>query len=568
MGRRNVGGEGEGVSLCERSASNRPLAGGPDDDFDDRCGPADVAGLFGPAAGTVFAVAAETVTSGPCPVRLERLGRPEVKNVLMSENGVDTANTIVDLRDLCNAEDPFRPGPHYMDAYRSRLNANLAFFDGLDDKLDWPTDPDGTHPLTELLLADFLVVDVAKPYAEDSYCEIERALLAGRSHTTCGGRSPNDDVIDTLYTLIVNASHGPRVGDGVDRATAPASREFPYLAPRPTSTRRRPFPSRRPREPMSGGSVAGRAGDGTRLGLADGPTTTAGVIAMANLDARIEGLAWQAARESLTGDGWGELVELTALRGHVLGRIDEAERAASLADAFIDRMPGDPRSRVARARLAALFHRFPAALVDLDAAAALGLDRRSLDEERAAVHQAVGRYDEALALHRHALSGGHDSRAPGALARCHAERGDAAEAERWFLAARCAYHGVSPFPLALLEFHCGQAWLSTGDPERARPWLESAIRRLPPYAPALARLAGVHAAEGRTSEAVGHLRRLALDSDDPYYAAPLARTLRESREPAEANVSRLDDHSSGSLVVVGDRLPCLGDQFAKPIDNQ
>jgi hypothetical protein len=191
----------------------------------------DVARLFGPAAGTMFAVAAETVTAGPYPVRLERLGRPEVKNILMSENGVDPANKIVDLRDLYNEEDPFRPGPHHMGAYRSRLNANLTFFDGLDGKLDWPANPDGTHPLTDLLLADFLVVDVAKPYAEDSYFEIERALLEGRSHATCGGRSLNDDAIDTLYTLIVNAFHGPRISDGVDRATAPASRQFPYLAP-------------------------------------------------------------------------------------------------------------------------------------------------------------------------------------------------------------------------------------------------------------------------------------------------------------------------------------------------
>ncbi|WP_030410755.1 DUF4331 family protein [Streptomyces sp. NRRL S-1448] len=191
----------------------------------------DVAGLLGSASGTVYAIAAETVTAGPYPIRLERLGRPEVKNVLMSENGVDAANKIVDLRDLYNGEDPFRPGPHYVSAYRSRLNANLAFFDGLDGRLDWTTQPDGTHPLTDLLLADFLVVDVAKPYAEDSYFEIERALLEGRQHTTCGGRSLNDDVIDTLYTLVVNAFHGPRVSDGVDRATTPASREFPYLPP-------------------------------------------------------------------------------------------------------------------------------------------------------------------------------------------------------------------------------------------------------------------------------------------------------------------------------------------------
>ncbi|MFD5754763.1 DUF4331 family protein [Streptomyces sp. NPDC127044] len=190
----------------------------------------DVARVFGAASGSVFAVAAETVTVGPYPVRLERLGRPEVKNILLSDNGVDAANKVVDLRDLYNEEDPFLLGPSYVAAYRSRLNANLVFFDGLDGELDWTTQPDGTHPLTELLLADFLVVDVAKPYAEDSYFEIERALLEGREHATCGGRSLNDDVIDTLYTLIVNAGHGPRGCDGVD-GTVPASREFPYLAP-------------------------------------------------------------------------------------------------------------------------------------------------------------------------------------------------------------------------------------------------------------------------------------------------------------------------------------------------
>jgi hypothetical protein len=191
----------------------------------------DVAMVLGPAPGTLFAVAGEAVTAGPLPMRLERIGRPEVKNVLLSVNGVDTVNREIDLRDLYNQEDPFQLAPDYLGAYRARLNANLPFFDRLDGKLNWPLQPDGTHPLTELLLADFQVVDVAKPYAEDSYLEIEQALLQGRVHTTCGGRSLNDDAIDTLYTLIVNAGQGPRVEDGVAQATVRASRSFPYLAP-------------------------------------------------------------------------------------------------------------------------------------------------------------------------------------------------------------------------------------------------------------------------------------------------------------------------------------------------
>jgi hypothetical protein len=81
------------------------------------------------------------------------------------------------------------------------------------------------------LLADFLVVDAAKPYAEDTYFEIERAALAGRPHQTCGGRSLNDDVMDTIFTLLVNGGNGPRISDGVDRPTLLASRAFPYLVP-------------------------------------------------------------------------------------------------------------------------------------------------------------------------------------------------------------------------------------------------------------------------------------------------------------------------------------------------
>jgi hypothetical protein len=87
------------------------------------------------------------------------------------------------------------------------------------------------------MLADYLVVDVAKPYQEQgSFLEIELATRQGRAHRTCGGRALNDDVMDTIFTLLVNGGNGPAIRDGVDRATKPASRTFPYLAspnPRP-----------------------------------------------------------------------------------------------------------------------------------------------------------------------------------------------------------------------------------------------------------------------------------------------------------------------------------------------
>ena len=169
--------------------------------------------------------------AGKLPIRIERFGRPEIKNVIMSMKEFDQVNRDLEIRDLYNLEDAFHMSKDYRGAYRARLNANLAAIDRLDGKTDWPLGPDGAHPLTELLLDDYLVVDVSKPYAEDSCFEIERAVLQGRPHETCGGRSLNDDMMDTLYTLLINAGNGPRISDGVDRATVPASDVFPYLAP-------------------------------------------------------------------------------------------------------------------------------------------------------------------------------------------------------------------------------------------------------------------------------------------------------------------------------------------------
>ncbi len=95
-----------------------------------------------------------------------------------------------------------------------------------------PSDEDGRHPLTDLVLDDYLVVDVTKPYLErGSFLEIELAARRGEEHKTCGGRTLNDDVMDTIFTQLVNAGHGPTIRDGVDSATQPASGTFPYLAP-------------------------------------------------------------------------------------------------------------------------------------------------------------------------------------------------------------------------------------------------------------------------------------------------------------------------------------------------
>jgi len=181
--------------------------------------------------GPMFAVVCETLTSGKRPIRLERVGRPEIKNITLGAKIFDPVNRDLEIRDLYNNEDAFNLSEHYVGAYRARLNANLAFYDGLDGKTDWPLDEHGNHPLTELLLADYLVVDASKPFCETSYFEIERAMLKERAHITSGGRWLNEDVVDSILTLYVNAGNGPRISDGVDGPIAWSSRVFPYMAP-------------------------------------------------------------------------------------------------------------------------------------------------------------------------------------------------------------------------------------------------------------------------------------------------------------------------------------------------
>jgi hypothetical protein len=176
-------------------------------------------------------VVAETLTRGTFNVRIERVGRPEVKNMMLAMKQFDPVNRDLEIRDLYNMEDAFHLGEAYRGAYRARLNANLAFWDGLDGKTDWFLDLNGEHPLTSLVLADFLVVDLTKPYAEHgSFLEIELSKRRGKAHETCGGRALNDDVMDTIFTQLVNAGNGPIIRDGVDHASRLASHSFPYLA--------------------------------------------------------------------------------------------------------------------------------------------------------------------------------------------------------------------------------------------------------------------------------------------------------------------------------------------------
>jgi hypothetical protein len=181
------------------------------------------------SATLIGAIAETVVTRRGRPIRIERLGRPEIKNLVLQNTGRDPRTKGVELRDLYNLEDAFALLKEYRPLYESRLDANLAFFDGFDGKTAWPLGSDGRHPLRDLLVDDFLILDLAHSFAPGNFLEIERAMLEGRPHQSAGGRWLDDDIVDELLTLFVNGGQGERFGDGVDAPTKPARLTFPYV---------------------------------------------------------------------------------------------------------------------------------------------------------------------------------------------------------------------------------------------------------------------------------------------------------------------------------------------------
>ncbi|MEV6118787.1 hypothetical protein AB0L59_41600 [Streptomyces sp. NPDC052109] len=285
------------------------------------------------------------------------------------------------------------------------------------------------------------------------------------------------------------------------------------------------------------------------------PVTTSGTIAVMNLHAQIDGLAVRLSRTA-TGEAQGvrsavpqgaALIDLLNLRGHLLGRVADYERAAELAERLVHVAPEDGTALLARARSRATLHRFAEAAADLSAAGRSGADATALDAERAVILQALGCHADAMALIRTAAERKSSFTTLGALAVLQADRGEVTEAERLFDEARSHYQGTSPFPLAQLDFRRGVMWHREGDIEAARSCYEAARCRVPRYVPALGHLAELELLSGSAHTAVELLRPLTRSSDDPEYAAHLATALHtvgrvhEAKQWRERAAARYDE---------------------------
>ena len=257
----------------------------------------------------------------------------------------------------------------------------------------------------------------------------------------------------------------------------------------------------------------------------DESPTTDGLIALINLESQIDSQETEARIGVATVESRVALAELITLRGVILGRISDFERAEECAERLMRNEAANASAFCARARTRATFHRFADALADLEAAERLSPNFDGLKSERAAVLQALGHYDEALVIRREAASLRPSFETLAALAGLCAEHGEIETAERLFLESQSRYRGVSPFPLAILNFQCGLMWMNNGQLDSARASFDAAQRRVPAYAPAQGHLAEVEAKLGDLETAIDRLIPLTWSSEDPDYAAQLARIL-------------------------------------------
>src|SRR5258705_1282942 len=262
--------------------------------------------------------------------------------------------------------------------------------------------------------------------------------------------------------------------------------------------------------------------DVTELPLTDG------TIALLNLRAQIDGLEADVRLGHATVESRVGLIDLITLRGLILGHIADYQRADEMAEQLVRDVGTDGTAFVARARTRAVFHRFTDALEDIDRAERLGLVAETTNRDRAAIFQALGRYDEALAIREEAADRRASFENVAGLAGLYSEIGEIDAAERLYAESRRRYRGVSPFPLALLDFQLGLMWMNKGRWDDARTSFDNARRRVPDYAPAQGHLAEVEAELGESESALSLLHSLAVASDDPDYAAQLARILRDA----------------------------------------
>jgi tetratricopeptide (TPR) repeat protein len=264
------------------------------------------------------------------------------------------------------------------------------------------------------------------------------------------------------------------------------------------------------------------------------------------------------------------LSKLLFVRGDLLGRIADHDRAELAATEALGLSPDSASAFYIRARLAERFHRFAEAHALLDQALAAGYPRQKTDIGKAALFQATGKYNEALVLRETPAKDDPGIHTLGALASLLAEMDRWAAAETCYAEALDADKGISPFPCGQLLFEWGLSAMRRGDLNRAEAIFAELDAILPAHVPTRGHRAEVALARGHLDAAVALIIPLIETSDDPEYRAIYAEILaaRGEREAAVSEAERAAaayelllarrpeayaEHAAGFFMGIGNR---------------
>ena len=287
---------------------------------------------------------------------------------------------------------------------------------------------------------------------------------------------------------------------------------------------------------------------------------TSGRIAVANLSASIQSLELRRVKHRTFEDELA-LSKFLFLRGDLLGRIGDHDRAELVAKKSIAFAPDHASTLYIRARLAERFHRFDEASALLDQALAAGHPKDEINVEKAALLQATGRYSEALVLRERLAKDDPGIHTLGALATLLAEMDQWAAAESCYTAAFAADEGTSPIPCGQLLFEWGVSAMRRGGLDRAEEIFLELDAILPQHVPGRGHRAEVALARGQLNFAEALITPLLEISDDPEYRATYAEILA-ARSKAEAAASAAERAATAYELLLTRRPEAYADHAA------
>ncbi len=266
---------------------------------------------------------------------------------------------------------------------------------------------------------------------------------------------------------------------------------------------------------------------------------TPGALALANLDALIEGQREALERRPALGGVRASLVAGLLQRASFSGRVSDLDEAWALANApFVPTEAGvapapGPADLLLRAKVLGALHRFEEALDALEQAEEMGADAEAVHADRDIVLVALGRELPAIAARRARARLRYPSRETYvAQAAVLAALGRMREADDALERALHTSADVSPLPAAMILFQRGVlAAEHRGDAQSAEQHYRDALELLPTFVRAHVHLAELEAARGDRAAAETRLEGV-LDAEDPEPLSRLAGMVSDPRRAA------------------------------------